>query len=369
MKILFLSDLLAYGGASKLIYDLLPRMVAKGHECELLILTDDNSKYVEELRNKGVPVHIVPKDVKGHLGNVRYIKKWIEHGNYNIIHANLFPTIYYCSLVKRILGKKCPPLVMTEHNTDNRRRHKPFLRPVEKFVYKAYDHVISISDKTQENLCNWLGTEGEAKYTVIENGIDLEKFMNSKSIPQNELYETYKEGDILLLTVGRFSVQKNHKKLIEALNLLPAKYKLLLCGEGELEKEIREQVTKLELSDRVVFLGFRKDIADIMRSADILVIPSIWEGFGLIAAEGMACGIPITASDVPGLSEVVGDAGIKFNPNSPADISKAVSHISDSTEMKHRVVKLGLEKAKEYDINRMVERYLKAYSNLLFEKE
>lgn len=360
MRILFLSDLLSYGGASKLIFDLLPRMARKGNECELLILTDDHSKYVDDLRSQGIPVNIIPKNVRGHWAKLQYIKKWIEKRKYDVIHANLFPTTYYCSIVKRLLGKKCPPLVMTEHSTDNKRRHMPYLRPLEKFIYKKYDYVISISDKTQENLCKWLGTEGNKRFIVIENGIDVEAFRATEPLEKKEVCESYEEGDVLLLTVGSFTPQKNHIKLLEALALLPTNYKLLLCGEGPLEGEIRAKEAGLELGNRVVFLGFRKDVARIMHTADILVIPSIWEGFGLIAAEGMACALSIAASDVPGLSEVVGDAGVKFMPQDSKDIVAKIEKASgaiDNPQMKLRAI----SRAARYDINRTVAQYLDIY--------
>jgi len=139
MKILFISGLLSYGGASKLIFDLLPRMKAKGHDCELLILTDKQSKYIDDLERIGISVHVIPKEENGHIKKIQYLKNWIKNGHYDIVHVNLFPTIYYCSMVKRLLGKQCPPLVMTEHSTDNKRRHKSYLRPLEQFVYKKYD--------------------------------------------------------------------------------------------------------------------------------------------------------------------------------------------------------------------------------------
>jgi glycosyltransferase involved in cell wall biosynthesis len=362
MRILFLSDLLAYGGASKLIYDLLPRMVQQGNECELLILTKNHSKYIKDLRKQGVLVNIVPKEIKGPWAKIQYIKCWIEKGCYDVIHANLFPITYYCSIIKRILGNKCPPLVMTEHSTDNRRRHKAYLRPLEKFIYKKYDHVISISDKTQENLCKWLNTEGNKRFSVIENGIDVETFRAAKQLEKKVVCENYEEGDILLLTVGSFTPQKNHEKLLEAVALLPPNYKLLLCGEGPLETEIKGKVEKLRLGDRVVFLGFRKDVARIMHTADILVIPSIWEGFGLIAVEGMACGIPIAASDVPGLSEVVGNAGVKFDSKDADSIAEIVKGLRNNS---NQYVVLGNKRAEKYNIQKTTSLYVGIYKNLI----
>src|SRR5699024_9391685 len=105
------------------------------------------------------------------------------------------------------------------------------------------------------------------------------------------------------------------EKMIEALSKLDDRYKLLLIGEGPLLSQIQEKVKKMKLEKRVLFLGFRKDIPEVMHTVDLIVIPSKWEGFGLIAAEAMACGIPIVASDVMGLSDVVADCGLKCDCN------------------------------------------------------
>ena len=363
MRILFISDLLSYGGASKLIYDLLPRMKKKGNDCELLILTDKNSKYIDELEDEGIKVQIVPKNIKSHTGRIYYLKKYIVSGEYDIIHAHLFPTIYYCSVIKRILGKKCPPIVMTEHNTDNRRRHKSYLRPLEQFMYKPYDHVISISKQTQTNLLKWIRPKNKNKFSTIENGIDVGKFQLAEPLDKKELYPEYREGNILLLTVGRFEKQKNHEGLIKAFAKLPTNYVLLLCGEGSLEHRIKMLVNELNVRERVVFLGFRSDVARIMHTADIMVIPSIWEGFGLIAAEGMAAGIPIAASDVPGLRDVVGDAGVTFNPIDSDEMSKIIISIGQKGKTKS-MSSLGQKKAVSYSINRMVSEYLRIYKFL-----
>lgn len=367
MKILFLSSVLSYGGASKLIYDLLPRMNEKGHSCSLLILKDDHTKYIDELRNKGVSVEFLPKQVKSHIGIICYIKNYIRDEQFDIVHANLFPTIYYTSFAKKLSGKSFPKLVMTEHNTDNRRRHMSFLRFLENLVYAEYDHIISISEQTQVKLLTWLRKKKSDRYCVIDNGIDVEKYKNEIGLNKKELFPDCNEATIFLLTVGRFTTQKNHKMLIEALSKLPQNYILLLAGEGPLQDEIKDQVIEMNLENRVVFLGFRSDIARVMHAADIMVIPSLWEGFGLIAAEGMACGLAIAASDVPGLSEIVGDCAVKFNPKDSLSISAAIKRLGD-VQLREHYAEKGTNRAYNYDIQNMVKRYLYVYSKLVQER-
>ena len=363
MKILIISDLLAYGGASKLINDLMPRLKNRGHYCELLILTDDHSKYIDKLTEIGLKISVLPKSIHGHMNKIKYIRNYIDKGNYDVIHANLFPVIYYVSIIK-FIDSKCPPIIMTEHSTDNKRRHKRYLRPLEQFIYHRYDAIVSISIQAEEQLLKWLNATKNEAYRVIENGIDLVRYKEAKNYKKCDLFPNCNHEDIFLVMVGSFSVQKNHKNMILALKQLPENYKLLLVGEGPLQTDIEDLVRNNGLELRIKFLGFRKDVAEIMHTCDVLVIPSLWEGFGLIAAEGMASGIAIASSNVEGLSDVVGDCGLKFNPNSPEEIANTIKKVHEN-ENKFDAINRGKARAERYDINRLVSEYEETYRRVM----
>lgn len=363
MRILTISDLLAYGGASKLINDLMPRLREKGHYCELLILTDDYSKYIDALTETGIKISVLPKTIKGHWNKIKYIRQYIDNGKFDVIHANLFPVIYYVSVIKYI-DSKCPPIIMTEHSTDNKRRHKRYLQPLEQFIYRKYDGIISISVQAEDQLLKWLKFKKTKKYRVIENGIDLTRYKEAKPYEKSIVYPDYRKDDVLLVMVGSFSVQKNHKNMISAIDKLPSNYKLLLVGEGPLQGEIEEIVDSKGLKSRVMFLGFRTDVAELMHTCDILVIPSLWEGFGLVAAEGMASGISIVASNVEGLSDVVAECGLKFNPNQPDEIAEIIVRAYENNNKKI-LIENGKRRAENYDINRLVSEYEEMFNLVL----
>lgn len=362
MKILIVSDLLAYGGASKLINDLLPRLKGKGHDCELLILTDDHSKYLDNLAEAGIRCTVMSDNIKGHWKKIKYIREFIKNGKFDVVHANLFPVIYYVAFMK-FMCKKCPALVMTEHSTDNKRRHKPYLRPLEQFVYSKYDRIISISSQAEEQLVKWLKRDKTNKFIVVENGIDLGHFVEAQAYKKQQLVSDCKKEDVLVTMVGSFSPQKNHENMIAAMKYLPDNFKLLLVGEGPLQNNIKNLVSALELENRVFFLGFRRDVAEIMHTSDVVCIPSLWEGFGLIAAEAMACGTPVTCSNVTGLSDVVGDCGLKFEPRVPENIATAIISTYTQEEKFERLAK-GKDRSKQYDINRLVDDYERIYKEV-----
>ena len=359
MRVLIVNNGLTGGGAEKLINDMLP-IINKTEYGELLILSDKDEKYLENLQSQGVHVEVVPQRYRGHWQTIKYIKNYIKKGKYDIIHANCFPTFYYCALIKKIWKRDCPYLIMTEHNTDNRRRHVRLFRPLEKYIYSAYDRIVSISDATQEALIRWLSPQKTDKFVVIENGVPIEAFKNAYPLSRKELYSQWKEDDFILCMVGSFSEQKNHRLMLEIMEKLPGKYHLILLGEGKLKEEIETVAQDKELSDRVHFLGFRKDVANVIKTSDVVVIPSKWEGFGLIAVEAMAAGKPVVCADVPGLSEVVGECAIKIQGENVMDYISGIQSL-ENMEDYQKYCNDSLQQSQKYSIVDMVNKYIAFY--------
>lgn len=357
MRILFVINGLAGGGAEKLMNDMLPLINGDTYTCDLLILTDKGQKYLDSLRSNGIKVTVVPDKYHSHIRRIGFIKRFIKQGNYDIVHANLFPVTYYCSIIKKFNRRHFPNLVMTEHSTDNRRRHHAVLRIIERFIYSSYDCVISISDQVQEQLVHWLKKPcGKTNFTVIYNGIDLERFEKAKAYKRTDLVPQLTEKNILLCVVGSFAPHKNQKIMLEAMAQLPEKYKLLLIGEGPLQSGLEQQAKDMNLLHRVFFLGFRRDVAEIMKTSDIIAVPSSHEGFGLVAVEAMACGKPVVVSDVPGLREVAGEAGIKCDPNDHRSFADAIVRLETQDVYEEYCLK-SLALAHKFDIKNTANEY------------
>ena len=362
MKILFVCNSLGGGGAQKLLNDLLPILVHKeGIEAELLLITKNDDKYSQNLISKGVKISVIPAKYSNHLSRLRYIYNYIKENEFDIVHANLFPTFYYCSIVKKLLRNSKTKFAMTEHSTDNRRRHISLARPLEKWIYKAYDKGICISLETKTALCSWLVDNSINKFPVVYNGVVLKQYSQAVPYQRSEIFNTIADDDILLCMVGSFSNQKNHLFMIDVLTKLPERYKIVFCGEGKLRNNIEQAVSKYKLNERVKFLGFRTDAASIMHTSDIVIIPSKWEGFGLVAVEAMACGKPVVCSNVPGLTGVVGDAGIIESIDDPAVFAKAILRL-ENHELYELFSKRAYLRAQQFDINEMCERYLEVFN-------
>ena len=353
MKILQVINNLGSGGAEKLISDFAPLMKEQGNDVEICLLSQDKSIYINDLKNKGIKIHILSQKNDRSFFNIFRLRKLFKNGKYDVIHLHLFPALYYGVFANLFLKNK---LFYTEHSTHNKRRNYYFFKLIEKFIYPKYEKIICISEKTKENLLRFLDYKTKEKFVIIENGINLEKFYTSQKIPLKNIDSSLEEKDILITMVGRFSEQKDQITLIKAMKYLPENYKLLLVGEGDLKKLCEEEVLKLELEKKVIFLGIRKDIGNIFKTSHIAVLSSKWEGFGLVAIEAMATGLEVIGTNVDGLKEVINNQENLFNVG---DYKKLAEIILNKINSKSK----NIQNLSKYDIKLMTKRYLEVYKN------
>lgn len=368
LKILHIINNLGSGGAEKLIEEFLPIMNnMDGVHAEVLLLTDKGNVFDENLKDKGVKIKVIPlKNIRSPL-NIYYIRKYILKGEYDIVHAHLFPTHYWTTLAFKFIFKHKPKLILTEHSTHNRRREKPLFKYIERYIYLNYNKVISISEKTQENLVAWLDLKRSCtdKFVVIPNGINRERFQNAKPYHKAEIHHNFTEDTRLLCMVGRFSKQKDQLTIIKAMEDLSKDTHLLLIGEGPLKEENESLAKKTGVDNRVHFLGFRNDVERIFKTSDIIILSSHWEGFGLVAAEGMAAGKPVIASDVDGLREVVSGSGRLFPKGDSKELAKIIKDLFKDRKQYEKVAQACIERAEQFGIEKMVEGYMGEYEELV----
>lgn len=275
----------------------------------------------------------------------------------DVVHAHLFPTSVCVAGLKRMGAIRCP-VVFTEHNTSNRRRKKAVLRPIDAAVYRAFERIYCISDATRTSLIGAYPGLSE-KTQVIENGATLRFESVLSRVPAPE---------IRILSVGRLTQQKNYPAALRAISMLnPAPVTYTVLGEGEARGELEALAQSLGLSDKVVFEGHKADITPFLREADIFLIPSLWEGFGLAAVEGMNAGLPVVASDVSGLREVVGADGtcaLLVPPTEPRVIAKALGALIGDAHKRCIMGAAAFARSKLFDRPVMTEKYIAAYASV-----
>lgn len=216
--------------------------------------------------------------------------------------------------------------------------------------------VLSISQSTRKDLLEFAKVDDE-KISVVYNGADVDRFMTGDS--QESLDRLQKElpiPDDYVLYISRLEHPgKNHVRLIDAFAKLKASgelpHKLVLVGSRWNGAEaIDEAVARNGLEDDVIFPGFVPNelLPDLYRAAALFAFPSLFEGFGIPVLEAMASGTPVCASSASSIPEVVGDAGLLFDPESVDEISEAMTRLLKDEELAAKLVARGLEQAKHF---------------------
>lgn len=359
MRVLQIINSLNIGGAEKLLIDSLPHYQKKNVRVDILILQKTETPFLKQLKSnfKGKIFFSAVKSLYNPR-QIRIVRKYIK--DYDIVHVHLFPSLYWVALAKNTL-KKFPILIFTEHNTENRRINNPVFRILDKFIYSKYKIITAISPEVKSILSKKLQIEKD-KVHIISNGINVEKYFSSDKYHTSDFFT--KENITIIIQVSRFSEQKDQKTTIRALKLLPEKYHILFVGDGETKKECTELVKELDLTSRVLFLGNRIDVPQLIKTSDIVVQSSNWEGFGLAAVEGMAAGKPVIASNVPGLANIVSDAGLLFEKGNEYSLVEKILSL-ESSELYYHTTQKCIERSRSYDIKHMVDSNINLYNSLL----
>lgn len=365
MRILHIITSLRQGGAERLVSLILPLLKKNGHEVELVIFDGKKTNFYNQLIDEQVKIYSLGNGVLQMWNPLHIFKlrKLIRNGNYDVIHTHNTPSQLLTSYAVK---KDCPVLVTTEHNTTNRRRNWVWYRPIERRMYRKYDSVVCVSQKTKDNLENFLNTYLPGIKIVIPNGIDLE---NYSAISENVVLRRQKSDNRhIILMIGAFRKQKDQATLIKAINLLPENYYLWLAGGWKGRKSCENLVQKIGLKDRVEFLGISDDIPELLAKSDVVVLSSHYEGMPMSAIEAMASGKPFIGSDVEGIREIADGAGILFPEGDSKALADAIKEICQDPDYYNRIAEQCRKRASKYDINTTVKGYEELYLQLLKNK-
>jgi glycosyltransferase involved in cell wall biosynthesis len=288
----------------------------------------------------------------------RVLKKLLYSTNKDIIiHAHLTWPFFFT--VFALLGLKNYKLFFTEHDIINKRRKIPFFNFIDKIFYTNYKNIVCISNGVYKNLLDWIGFTIKKRLKVIYNG--------ARIFPSSNRTELIKRLP-RLISVGRLINKKNFLTTINAISSMRNDIQnYTIVGQGKMEQDILNLIKTKKLSKKIKLVGWSDQVEKYYRNSDIQLIPSLYEGFGLVAAEGMSTGLVIVASNIKGLKEVVGY-------KNPSVI--LVNDLESIEEWKnkiykaiHKINKFGFQKiskfselqAKKFTFNKMAEKYLSLY--------
>ncbi len=341
---------LALGGAQRLAIDLHEGGLKRGLSSKLFGLSKDPNydiKGASSLKYKS-PYKLI---VFAKLW--RYFKKEVHSGD--VVHVHLFPAIFMVSVL--YLFKVIPKckLILTEHSTKNNRRHKLWGGVIDYLTYKSYDKIIAISKGTAEALLKWKPLF-VTKIQIISNGAHL-RF--------DEPFDRKLKTKPLIVSVGRLHTLKNYKTALKSIaKIKNLNFEYWIAGVGELEEELKAQVKSLGLQDTVKFLGYVSDIPSLLKKADIFLMLSLWEGFGLAAVEAMNASLACVVSDVPGLGDLIekdGEEAYLVNPEDEKIITERLKKLLQNPELRTKMGKKAFVRAQAFGIEQMLENYMSLY--------
>lgn len=320
------------GGVGVHIRSLADSLIRRGDEVFVLTYPHKDVKDIGQIHVEST----INPDIKGLrslfftiTGTIKLIKI-INRENIDIVHGHyLFPA----GLVAVLAGKfKKKPVYVTAHGSDVfclYKRNK-FMRPVIKYVLKHADKVLVVSEALKKELLN-INIEGLAdKVEINWNVVDIDRFQKKE---EKSFKKELSIDKPIVMFVGNLIPRKKVKYLLEAKKLLKNDCYLIIVGDGPLMKDLKETTKDLDLKN-VIFTGARYDVEEIIPSADILVLPSVSESFGLVLIEALACGVAVIGSNVDGIREIVtDDVGLLVEPKNSEDLAKAIDNLLSNEEL------------------------------------
>jgi glycosyltransferase involved in cell wall biosynthesis len=257
----------------------------------------------------------------------RLISIFLDRG-IEVAHSHQFCATMFLAPLAKACG--VPWVIETTHVREAWRRgwlKKSYLP--DRLVYRMVDRFIAVSKANQRHLLEHKHCH-PSRVLLIYNGRDLNHYHSDylSSLATRALYRIG-PSDLLLVHVGRLEPQKGHRVLLAALLQIRRRIpnvKLLLVGEGTLQEQLREESERLGLHESVVFAGFQRDVRNFLQAADLVILPSLWEGMPLVAIEAAAMGKAMVATAVDGTPEVVidGQTGLLVPPNDVQELAAAV---------------------------------------------
>lgn len=342
---------LNFGGAERLVVDLINNCDRTKFKFSVIVLFDQKPLEKEIV---GAPVFIVPKRRKLSFHLRRDLRAKLAELKPDIVHTHLFGADLWGRWAARDLGL---PTVTTEHNLNY---DYGCWRTMVRCLMKNYSKKYIACSNAVANYMRQKYHIKQDKITVIKNGILLDKFVMPAPVWQEPLR---------LLMIGRLTKQKGQAIVLSALaNIKHLPWQMNIVGQGDDYKKLRQITTQFGLEERIDFIPPKKDVVKILGEAQVVLVPSLWEGLGVVAMEAMTAGRLVVASNTGGLPEIVQDkkTGLLVKPNDVNEWTKALESVITNSEAYKPLAEAGQAFAKEnFGLQKTIGQYQKVYQEVL----
>ncbi len=355
-KVIHILNSLQVGGAESLLTQYLIEVKKRTSGILDVAVLYPNNPYARMLKGFGIDVIEMNIKKKYGLSVVWKIVKLLKERKYNIVFAQLFPTSLYVSLASLFLPKTI--FILRETSIHTRRRRYCILKLLDWFIYSRYTRIICVNRKVEERLIRWI-PQAKKRTIVVDKGI---------SIPSSKKTQPKKYDTIF---VGRLVPAKGVDILLESLAKLKSSEtitKAIIVGDGPLKDSLIKKANKLHITHIVTFLGERSDTTELLRMSRLFVLPSKWEGTPSALLEAMAVELPVVATAVGGVPEVIvnGVDGMLVPPRNPELLANAMEKVLTDQQLANRLGKRARQKIeKNYSIEKYANRILEIFEELV----
>ena len=368
-KLLFVIDGLEFGGGERVFLQL---AVGLRDRFEIFIASMSGGTFEHELKQLGIKNYPVDMSRRISLKPIRQIKEIIQNNEIGLLHSQGARADFFARIAGRIAG--VPHIICTVampvEGFDVGLLQKKIYHFIDQLTERYVERFIVVSVSLSQMLMERRGI-GARQVVLVYNGIELSQYHPDAHYVKLRSEWRISQEVPLIGAIGRMVWQKGFNYFIEAIpeivrHMPDAKF--IFVGDGPLKDQLIVKSERLNVRDRIVFAGFRSDIKEILSNIDLLVVPSLLEGFPMITLEAMAMAKPIIGTNIDGITEQIidGDNGILVSPKDPVALAGAIIKVLNDKES---AKEMGLAARKtveqKFSVEKMVAETEKIYLSLL----
>ncbi|MEY2398564.1 MAG: hypothetical protein QOJ00_1738 [Actinomycetota bacterium] len=367
MRVLHIAKVSGMGGTERMLLGLLPHLRSSNVDIHMLVLASDNAdRFIDPLRAAGVPTDAVPMAHDASARVLAAIARTARRVSPDIIHTHLFHADVYGQLAARLLRI---PSVTTMQSVMSFFARQPY-RSLARAAHANAFATIAISHHVAAYLLQ-TGITTTAKIEVIWPGIEVDAWtLGAKDRATARTSYGIPSDAFVVGMSGRMTLGKGHEVVLRAFDRLAGdpRVHLLFAGDGERFASVAALAQRSPYADRIHMPGYCEDMREALAAFDVAVVattPELDEGFGLVAVEAMACGLPVVASSLGALSEVVvdGQTGRLVPPGDDRALAAALRDLHESPSKRAGMATAAMERASaDFSAEAMAQKTIDVYA-------
>lgn len=334
-RVLFLSHAFMVGGAEEMVLNLVRHLPPRFEPAVMCI--NQAGPIGDEIKNTGVPFSVLGLTPGlAHPADLLRLRDAVHAAQPTIVHTFLLTGSLYGRFAAMMAN--IPIVIGTEVNIYQRKR--ALHARLERWLMRGTDAVIASASSVKDYYVQQIGADPD-KVDVIYNAVDWTQLQSTIGRDEFRASIGVPAGVPVAGIIARLTEQKAHRVLFAAVASHPqlASLHLVVVGDGELRDDLRSRAESLGISGRVHFLGARRDLGNILAAVDMFAMPSYWEGLPLSMVLAMGAGLPVVASRVAGIPEVVQDgvSGLLVDPGQSDQLGNALAALVQDRGLRTRL--------------------------------